>query len=155
MCLGNTGSFPVRCYLPESDLDMGLICGDQAKQYEGELILTVFTALCSNIIDSEADSTGREHVFIIRNVEFRNARTRLAHCVVNNIDVDITVNQINALASNILIEEADRIVGLNHLFKKSFILIKVSIPSYVYRLSFLFCSDTNIIIFALLGLVFK
>lgn len=125
MCLGNTGSFPVRCYLPESDLDMALICGDQAKQYEAGLILAVFTTLCSNIIDTESEVAGREQVFIIRNVEFRNARTRLAHCVVNNIDVDITVNQINALASNILIEEADRIVGFNHLFKKSLLVIKV------------------------------
>jgi hypothetical protein len=63
--------------------------------------------------------------FTIRNIEFRNARTRVAHCVVNNMDVDISVNQIFALASNIFLEECDRMIARNHLLKRSTILVKV------------------------------
>lgn len=123
--MGSSGSFPLRCYLPESDLDLVILSGDGSTN-DATLILSVFNVLCRTIIES--DSGGRRDCsFIIRNVEFRNARTKLAHCVVNNLDVDITVNQINALESNILLEEADRAIGADHVFKKSVLLLKVYI----------------------------
>jgi hypothetical protein len=63
----------------------------------------------------------------IRNVEFVNARTKVTHCLINNIGVDITVNQIGALSSLVFLEEVDRMIGCDHLFKRSLLLIKVRI----------------------------
>ncbi len=73
---------------------------------------------------SLTDDTGSRDM-IIRNIEYVNARTNLLHCIVNNTHVDITVNQISAFASIIFLEEADRLIGEHHLFKRSLILIKV------------------------------
>ena len=47
----------------------------------------------------------------IRNVEFVNARTKLAHCLVNNISVDVTVNQIGSLLTLTFLEESELITG--------------------------------------------
>jgi hypothetical protein len=105
-------------------MDVVVVSSDGSRRPDGALILTVFNALCSNAIESEGLG-GRDSAFVIRNVEFRNARTKLAHCFVNNLDVDITLNQLNALASNLLLEEIDRVIGNDHLFKKSVLLIKV------------------------------
>lgn len=122
-CLGSSGSFPLRSYLPESDLDLVVVSG-AAGRGESALVLTVFNSLCLTIVENESGNN-KDFAFVIRNVEFRNARTKLAHCVVNNLEVDITVNQINALESNILLEEADRFIGDDHIFKKSLLLLKV------------------------------
>lgn len=129
-CMGSTGSFPLRCYLPESDLDVVIVNAEGRDLVNGAqesaLILRVFNSLCLAIVEADP-GIAREAAFVIRNVEFRNARTKLAHCVVNNLDVDITVNQVNALESNLLLEEADRKIGNNHIFKKSVLLLKVTI----------------------------
>lgn len=61
----------------------------------------------------------------LRNIEFINARTHVVHCMVDNTNVDITVNQIGALASAAFLEEADKCVGYDHLFKRSLLIIKV------------------------------
>jgi DNA polymerase sigma len=132
-CLGSTGSFPLRSYLPESDLDLVIVSGGSSLQGQGQggqgqgqeaaLILAVFNSLCQTVLDADS-GRGRDAAFVIRNVEFRNARTKLAHCVVNNLDVDITVNQLNALQSSLLLEEADRAIGGEHLFKRSLLLLK-------------------------------
>lgn len=124
ICIGSTGSFPLRSYLPESDLDL-VIVSDGGSPNEAAQVLTVFDALCRSIVESDLGH-GRDFAFVIRNVEFRNARTKLAHCVVNNLDVDITVNQTNAMGSNLLLEEADRAIGEDHIFKKSLLLLKVT-----------------------------
>jgi hypothetical protein len=128
-CTSASGSFPLRCYLPDSDLDAVVFFpGDEepTQRRSAEVVLSVFNSLCKNIMEtSVASSIGRDPAFVIRNVEFRNARTKLAHCVVNNQEVDVTLNQVNALASNLLLEEADRIIGMNHVFKKSVLLMKV------------------------------
>eukprot|EP00605_Chrysophyceae_sp_TOSAG23-4_P002963 GSChrysophyteH1.ASY1.ANO1.3265.1 assembled CDS len=60
----------------------------------------------------------------IRNVEFINARTKVCHCVVNNLGVDITINQAGALKTVVFIEECDTFIGKNHLFKRSVLLVK-------------------------------
>ena len=62
---------------------------------------------------------------VIRNVEFVNARTKVAHCKINNLGIDVTVNQTSSLSSAAFLEEIDRLIGFNHLFKRSLILIKV------------------------------
>ena len=85
-------------------------------------ILQVFNAICQEIAAIEDE---KAFPFQIRNVEFINARIKLSKCYVNNIGVDITVNQVNSLATLVFLEEADRLIGKNNLFKRSLILIKV------------------------------
>lgn len=62
--------------------------------------------------------------FTIRNIEFINARTKLINCKVNNLNIDVTLNQIGTIASTLLVEEADALLGCNHILKRSIILIK-------------------------------
>lgn len=58
-------------------------------------------------------------------MEFVNARAKLLHCNVDNIAVDITVNQPGALVGSLFLDDIDRAVGLNHLFKRALLLVKV------------------------------
>jgi DNA polymerase sigma len=113
------GSSMLRSYLPESDIDLTLITSKYGADLKKSLE-SIFLALFS-IINEESN----QRDIIVRNIEFVNARTNVVHCVVNNTNVDITVNQFKAFSSLVFLEEADRAIGCNHLFKKSVILIKV------------------------------
>lgn len=60
----------------------------------------------------------------IRNVSFINARTPMVKMLVGNVVVDVTENQAGSVAASALMEEADRFIQRNHLFKRSMLLIK-------------------------------
>lgn len=121
------GSSSLKSYLPESDLDLVLLapCSKNSRE-EMQCLTAIFNSWCDEIADKE-EGKSTHYDMTIRNVEFVNARTKLAHCLVNNISVDITVNQIGALLTLTFLEEADRLIGMDHLFKKSLLLIKVSL----------------------------
>jgi hypothetical protein len=113
-------------------------------------LLAVFNAFYSTIIDDSSQlATDCSYVqnvstsnlntrkpsclrkdMTIRNIEFINARTSLIHLIINNANVDVTINQIHALASATFLEEVDRNIGQNHLFKRSILLIKVKIGAH-------------------------
>ncbi len=130
------GSSALRCYLPESDLDLILFAKTQSRDFiapcnsgssnhtEVHYLKGIFNSLCDEIINKD-DNKSTFSDMIIRNVEFINARTKVTHCIVNNIQVDVTVNQISSLKTLLFLEEADRQIGHNHLFKRSLLLIKV------------------------------
>ena len=120
------GSSFLKTYLPESDLDIVLV----SQNNELHCLTSLLSAFCEEIYSK----TDLEDPHTIRNVEFVNARTKVLHCLVNNIGVDMTVNQLSALKGLTFLEEADRVIGQNHLFKRSLLLIKVllSILSYSY-----------------------
>ena len=120
------GSSSLKSYLPESDLDLVLLapCSKNNRE-EMQCLTTIFNSWCDEIADKEEGKSAHGEM-TIRNVEFVNARTKLAHCLVNNISVDITVNQIGALLTLTFLEEADRLIGCDHLFKRSLLLVKVS-----------------------------
>jgi len=119
------GSSSLKSYLPESDLDLVLLapCGKNSRE-EMQCLTAIFNSWCDEIADKE-EGKSTHYDMTIRNVEFVNARTKLAHCLVNNISVDTTVNQIGSLLTLTFLEEADRLVGMDHLFKNSLLLIKV------------------------------
>lgn len=119
------GSSSLKSYLPESDLDLVLLapCGKNSRE-EMQCLTAIFNSWCDEIADKE-EGKSTHYDMTIRNVEFVNARTKLAHCLVNNISVDITVNQVGSLLTLTFLEEADRLVGMDHLFKNSLLLIKV------------------------------
>lgn len=123
-------------FLPEGDLDLVLISpigeGSNSDTYGMKLILHLLQSLCTHAVSANpagssclglatADSLSS---YSIKNVEFVNARTKLVHCVVNTIGVDITVNQVGAVLAASFLEEVDQLVGHNHLFKRSLLLVK-------------------------------
>ena len=132
------GSSTLKTFLPESDLDLILITPSFACA-ETKLLLEVFEALYQTMTTGLEDSPGSELSSsqkglglaarclqpIIRNLQVINARTKVISGLVNNISMDITINQINGLASITFLEEIDQAIGDNHLFKRSVLLIKV------------------------------
>lgn len=53
-------------------------------------------------------------------------RLQRIKCVVDNqVAVDIGANQVGDIATVALLEETDQLLGKNHLFKRSLLLIKV------------------------------
>ncbi|KAJ1443807.1 hypothetical protein B484DRAFT_273991 [Ochromonadaceae sp. CCMP2298] len=119
------GSSFLKSYLPESDLDLVFVAPTETKTSREEMqyLTAIFNSLCCEIADREEGKSAHTDM-VVRNVEFVNARTKLAHCLVNNIPVDVTVNQIGSLLTVTFLEEADRFIGVDHLFKRSLLLIK-------------------------------
>ena len=63
--------------------------------------------------------------FKIESIEFVNARVKVVKCIINRMSLDITANQRNSLASAIFLEEANRLIGNDNIFKKGIIIVKV------------------------------
>ena len=121
-----SGSFCSRTYLPASDIDLVLLTGDNVVN-EMEHILSVFQSLCKEVSMRDSGNSVLSSVqspMTIRNVEFINARTKLCHCLVNNVGVDVTINSVGALTTVLFIEEADRYLAKDHIFKRSLLLVK-------------------------------
>lgn len=135
-----SGSSILKTYLPESDIDLVFFTTDNNNDDndkddsskassdsnnidDTKSIFRILNALCDEIIAKDS-GTSMSSDMTIRNVEFINARTKVVHCFVNNINIDITINQLGAVAAATFLEEADRLIGYDHLFKKSLILIK-------------------------------
>jgi DNA polymerase sigma len=151
--LVGTGSSSLKCYLPESDLDLVLFAKPQQQLVEARksqnntqmsseifYLKAIFNSLCDEIIEKDENKSSFSDdfsSFTIRNIEFINARTKVTHCMVNNIQVDITVNHISALKSLLFLEEVNKEIGNNHLFKRSLLLVKVSFENIFFFVSFL------------------
>ncbi|XP_058075306.1 uncharacterized protein LOC131223814 isoform X2 [Magnolia sinica] len=52
------------------------------------------------------------------------SEVKLVKCLVQNIVVDISFNQLGGLCALCFLEQVDRLIGKDHLFKRSIILIK-------------------------------
>ena len=52
-----------------------------------------------------------------------HAQVKLLKCLVDNIVVDISFNQLGGLFTLNFLEEMDMQIGNNHLFKRSIILV--------------------------------
>lgn len=143
-----SGSCCFKTYLPDGDVDLVLLTPSMFGSASDMLDLTrAFTLLCEETYRKEQDQkapapfqppfqqgappnsqaapASHDNEFLIRNIDFINARTKLLHCVVDSFSVDLTVNQIGVVASMLFLEEVDKEIGENHLFKRSIMLIKV------------------------------
>ncbi|KAI9910322.1 hypothetical protein PsorP6_010553 [Peronosclerospora sorghi] len=148
-----TGSYPMKTYLPGSDLDMCLLV---PQELESSWYYLVTQALCvaggsggagtvldigSNVggvsdggngsslsgLGSNALGSVSGPLLLtntVRNVTFVNADVRVVKCTVDNISVDFTANRVGALGAVRLLDAMAVRVGRHHLFKKSLILIK-------------------------------
>ncbi|RLN21422.1 hypothetical protein BBO99_00005094 [Phytophthora kernoviae] len=146
-----TGSYPMKTYLPTSDLDICLLV---PQELESSWYYVVMQALCvaggsggvGTVLDignaANGDGSGGSSpsgpgsasgnggggtlllTNTVRNVSFINADVRVIKCTVDNIAVDFTANRVGALGAVRLLDAMALRVGCEHLFKKSLILIK-------------------------------
>uniref|UniRef100_A0A6N2NDF6 PAP/OAS1 substrate-binding-related domain-containing protein n=1 Tax=Salix viminalis TaxID=40686 RepID=A0A6N2NDF6_SALVM len=62
--------------------------------------------------------------FRVKEVQYIQAEVKIIKCLVENIVVDISFNQLGGLCTLCFLEEVDNLINQNHLFKRSIILIK-------------------------------
>lgn len=108
------GSVPLKTYLPDGDIDLtafGALNVEEALAGE----------VCSVLEREDQNGAGP---FIVKDVQLIRAEVKLVKCLVQNIVVDISFNQLGGLCTLCFLEQVDRLIGKDHLFKRSILLIK-------------------------------
>ncbi|KAL7169501.1 hypothetical protein ACSBR2_034520 [Camellia fascicularis] len=108
------GSVPLKTYLPDGDIDLTAFGG---ASFEDALVNDVVAVL-------EAEDHNGAAEFVVKDVQLIRAEVKLVKCIVQNIVVDISFNQLGGLCTLCFLEQIDRLIGKDHLFKRSIILIK-------------------------------
>lgn len=103
--------------------------GESSSPASVPALVAVNQALCTVAAQTSrgrrSGASGNETSKVeIRSVSFINARTPIVTMVVGNVVVDLTENQGGSVAASALLEEADRWIGRDHLFKRSILLLK-------------------------------
>ncbi|XP_039001898.1 uncharacterized protein LOC120128248 [Hibiscus syriacus] len=108
------GSVPLKTYLPDGDIDLTAFGGLNFEE-------VLANDVCS-VLEREEHNTAAE--FVVKDVQLIRAEVKLVKCLVQNIVVDISFNQLGGLCTLCFLEKVDRLIGKDHLFKRSIILIK-------------------------------
>ncbi|XP_074559707.1 uncharacterized protein LOC141815650 isoform X2 [Curcuma longa] len=108
------GSVPLKTYLPDGDIDLTAIGYPNSEDVLANEVWSV--------LDGEEQYKDAE--FEVMDVQCVNAEVKLVKCLVENIVVDISFNQIGGLSTLCFLEKVDQKIGKDHLFKRSIILIK-------------------------------
>ncbi|XP_027330565.1 uncharacterized protein LOC113846460 isoform X2 [Abrus precatorius] len=108
------GSVPLKTYLPDGDIDLTAL---SYQNVEDGLVSEVHAVLQEEEINEAAE-------YEVKDVRFIDAEVKLVKCIVQNIVVDISFNQLGGLSTLCFLEKVDRLVAKDHLFKRSIILIK-------------------------------
>ncbi|KAL0890358.1 hypothetical protein Bca101_014341 [Brassica carinata] len=108
------GSVPLKTYLPDGDLDLTAFGGPWT---DDELAHKVVSVL-------EREKHNVDSPFIIKDVKLIRAEVNLVTCLVQNLVVDISFNQLGGISTLCFLEKIDHLIGKDHLFKRSIILIK-------------------------------
>lgn len=108
------GSVPLKTYLPDGDIDLTALGYPNTED--------VLATNVRHVLEMEEQNNDAE--FEVKDVQYINAEVKLVKCLVRNIVVDISFNQTGGLTSLCFLEKVDRLIGKDHLFKRSIILIK-------------------------------
>ncbi|GMI74063.1 hypothetical protein like AT3G61690 [Hibiscus trionum] len=109
------GSVPLKTYLPDGDIDL------TAFSMERNLKDT----WAHQVLDMLQNEEKHENAeFRVKEVQYIQAEVKIIKCLVENIVVDISFNQLGGLCTLCFLEEVDLLISQNHLFKRSIILIK-------------------------------
>ncbi|KAE9615103.1 hypothetical protein Lal_00048370 [Lupinus albus] len=108
------GSVPLKTYLPDGDIDLTAV---SYQNIEDGLVSDVHAVLRGEEANEAAE-------YEVKDVRFIDAEVKLVKCIVQNIVVDISFNQLGGLSTLCFLEKVDQLVGKDHLFKRSVILIK-------------------------------
>ncbi|KAI4307136.1 hypothetical protein L6164_030355 [Bauhinia variegata] len=109
------GSVPLKTYLPDGDIDLTAFSNNQNWKDN-------WASEVRDILESEEKSKDAE--FRVKDVQYIQAEVKIVKCLVENIVVDISMNQLGGLCTLCFLEEVDKLISHNHLFKRSIILIK-------------------------------
>lgn len=109
------GSVPLKTYLPDGDIDLTVFSEDQNLK----------DSWAKEVRDMLEREEKNEHAeFQVKEVQYIQAEVKIIKCLVDNIVVDISFNQLGGLCTLCFLEEVDNLINRNHLFKRSIILIK-------------------------------
>ncbi|CAN4111467.1 unnamed protein product [Withania somnifera] len=109
------GSVPLKTYLPDGDIDL--------TAFSNNLILKdTWAHQVRDMLEKEEKNENAE--FHVKEVQYIQAEVKLIKCLVENIVVDVSFNQLGGLCTLCFLEEVDHLINQNHLFKRSIILIK-------------------------------
>ncbi|XP_010529933.1 PREDICTED: uncharacterized protein LOC104806642 isoform X2 [Tarenaya hassleriana] len=108
------GSVPLKTYLPDGDIDLTAFGGLNLEE-------ALASEVCSVLEREEHNGTAQ---FVVKDVQLIRAEVKLVKCLVQNIVVDISFNQLGGLCTLCFLEKIDHLIGKDHLFKRSIILIK-------------------------------
>ncbi|XP_078446497.1 uncharacterized protein LOC144715451 [Wolffia australiana] len=108
------GSVPLKTYLPDGDIDLTAIEPRRSEECLANDVLSIL----------RAEEQNKSSQFEVKDVQYIHAEVKLVKCLVQNIVVDISFQQVGGLCTLCFLEKVDRIIGKNHLFKRSIILIK-------------------------------
>ncbi|GFP80531.1 poly(A) RNA polymerase cid12 [Phtheirospermum japonicum] len=108
------GSVPLKTYLPDGDIDLTVLKGPNAGESLAQDVLA--------LLQKEEQNENAEYQ--VKDTQFIDAEVKLVKCFVRNFVIDISFNQLGGLSTLCFLEQVDRLVGRDHLFKRSIILIK-------------------------------
>jgi len=112
------GSFALKTYLPDADLDVSAFF---SRNNEEVWVTRLVGALCQ---EAATPTPGLGNQFLVKSVSFINGQVQVVKCQIGSVPCDISGNQTGALATLALFEEVDKIVGRDHLFKRTILLTK-------------------------------
>ncbi|GAA0140554.1 hypothetical protein LIER_01875 [Lithospermum erythrorhizon] len=108
------GSVPLKTYLPDGDIDLTAIHTPHVDDYLPREVLAIL----------QEEELNENAEYQVRDTQFIDAEVKLVKCLVQNIVVDISFNQLGGLSTLCFLEQVDRLAGKDHLFKRSILLIK-------------------------------
>lgn len=109
------GSVPLKTYLPDGDIDLTAFSKNQSLKDN-------WAHQVRDMLENEEKNENAE--FHVKEVQYIQAEVKIIKCLVENIVVDISFNQLGGLCTLCFLEEVDNLINQNHLFKRSIILIK-------------------------------
>ncbi|OMP08591.1 hypothetical protein COLO4_06299, partial [Corchorus olitorius] len=109
------GSVPLKTYLPDGDIDLTAFSKNQNLKDS-------WAHQVRDMLEKEEKNENAE--FRVKEVQYIQAEVKIIKCLVENIVVDISFNQLGGLCTLCFLEEVDLLINQNHLFKRSIILIK-------------------------------
>ncbi|KAK6927186.1 hypothetical protein RJ641_008905 [Dillenia turbinata] len=108
------GSVPLKTYLPDGDIDLTALSNPNVEDSLASQVLNVL----------KGEEWNEAAAYEVKDVQFISAEVKLVKCLVQNVVVDISFNQLGGLCTLCFLEQVDGLVGKDHLFKRSIILIK-------------------------------
>ncbi|KAI3444427.1 hypothetical protein Pfo_001092 [Paulownia fortunei] len=109
------GSVPLKTYLPDGDIDLTAFSHNQNLK-------DTWANQVRDMLENEEKNENAE--FHVKEVQYIQAEVKIIKCLVENIVVDISFNQVGGLCTLCFLDEVDNLINQNHLFKRSIILIK-------------------------------
>lgn len=109
------GSVPLKTYLPDGDIDLTSFSKNQTMKES-------WAHQVRDMLENEEKNENAE--FRVKEVQYIQAEVKIIKCLVENIVVDISFDQLGGLCTLCFLEEVDHLINQNHLFKRSIILIK-------------------------------